>query len=165
MEEQEPQEQQPQKNPLLKYFLHGFLFSLLTLVLGFVGIFFLLALTMVGLFIGFIIGILLILLSVGVLNAILTNWLWDVQIKMGIISLLGHGFVLLLALLLVHIPAIIVAFASASHPLSWVVSIVSFVAYAFVDGYVAKNVAGMWEQEYDSGYDYEAGYKDSSGQL
>ncbi len=165
MEEQEPQEQQPQKNPLPKYFLHGFLFSLLTIILGFVGMFFLLALTIAGLFIGFIIGILLILLAVGVLNTTLTSLLWDIPIKMGIVSLLGHGFVLLLALLLVHIPAIIVTFATASHPLSWIVSIMSFVAYAFVDGYVAKNVAGMWEQEYESGYDYEAGYENSSEQL
>ncbi len=58
-------------------------------------------------------------------------------------SLLGHGFVLFFALLIAHTPSIIV---NLTVP-SLATTIVLFVVEAFVDGFVAKNVAVFWEEE------------------
>ena len=93
---------------LYKYFEHGILFSLILVGLTFVWIFALLFLVLAGFIIGLIIGVVILLLMMGWLNAFLTRWIWEIPIRMGLVSLFGHGLVLFIALLIVHIPMIIV---------------------------------------------------------
>ena len=57
-------------------------------------------------------------------------------------SLLGHGFVLFIVLLIADIPAIVISFAVPGVPTTAVL----FVAYAFIAGFTAKSVAGYWEE-------------------
>lgn len=137
------EEEQPRwKNPL-KYFLHGLAYSLLMLVLVFVWALILLILTMLGAIIGLIIGVILLFFIMGFLNSFLTLYIWSIPVKMQLTSLLGHGFLLFIALIVVNVPAMMI---NLSVP-GLATSIVLFIAYAFIDGFVSKYVALIWREE------------------
>jgi len=138
-------EKEPWWKSLVKYFLHGLAFSVIFLLLAFVWAFILAILVVTGLVIGLIIGLILLLFIIGGLNSFLTGFIWSIPIKTGWKSLLGHGFVLFIALIIVHVPAIIM---SSIVP-NLATTIVLFIVYALIDGFVAKNVATYWEEESD----------------
>ena len=129
---------------MLRYFLHGIAFSLLSTVLLFVWVLLLFFLVMIGWFIGLIIGIIALLLFMGGLNAFLSGAIWSINTRTGLLSLLGHGLVLGLLQAVVHIPAIIV---NLTVP-NLASTIAVFVAYCFIDGFIAKKVAGWWKEEF-----------------
>ena len=60
---------------LIKYFVHGIVFSLLFTVLGVAWVFGSLILVMIGSFLGLIIGLVLLILIIGFSNAVVTSWL------------------------------------------------------------------------------------------
>jgi hypothetical protein len=97
-------------------------------------------LVLVGYIIGLVIGVLVLLFIIGWLNARLTGMIWDVSMRTDWKSLLAHGLVLLSALLVAHIPAIIVNFVAPGLA----GTVVVFVVNCFIDGFVAKGVAGYW---------------------
>jgi hypothetical protein len=133
---------------LLKYFAHGLAFSLLMAVMTIIWAFMSVILIMVGAIIGLILGFILLLFIVGGLNTFLTDLIWAVPIKTKWTSLLGHGFVLLLSLVVIHLPALAANYAMPGLA----TQIVLFIVYAFVDGFVAKKIAENWEEsEEDSG--------------
>jgi len=144
---EEHKEKEPWWKSTVKYFLHGISFSLLLLVMSFVWGFLLLVLVAVGLFLGLIIGFILLLFIVGGLNSFLTDLIWDVPIKTGWKSLLTHGFVLFIALLIADIPAIIINLLIPSLA----TTVVMFIVYAFIGGFIAKNVGLYWEEEDEEG--------------
>lgn len=127
----------------LKYFLHGILFSVIFFVLAFFWALIFAVLVVLGLFIGFIIGFVVLFFIIGGLNSFLTDILWDISIKTEWKSLLGHGFVMFILLIIVGIPAVVINFVVPSVA----TTILLFFIYAFIDGFVAKNVAGWWEEE------------------
>ncbi len=124
-----------------KYFIHGFAFSVLFLGLYFVWVFLLVVFVVIGLFIGLIIGVVLLFFIIGGLNSFLTDNIWGIPIKTGWKSLLQHGFILFFLLLIVHIPAIVINI----NP-NLILTIALFIVYAFIDGSVAKYVAGWWRE-------------------
>lgn len=137
-----------------KYFLHGILFSVIYLALAFVWVFIIFGLlVVVGASIGFIFGFIQLLhacmLTIvflfisGGLNSILTVRIWGITTKTDWMSLLGHGFVLFIALIIAHIPAIVINLVAPDLT----TMIVLFIVYAFIDGFVAKNVAS-WRKEW-----------------
>jgi len=138
-------EEVTQASLLLKYFLHGISFSGLFLILGIVWAFIFVVLVVIGFFIGFIIGILLLFFIIGGLNTVLTDLIWGVPIKSDWKSLLAHGFVLFIVLLIVSIPSLIINFIVPSL----VALIFMFIIYCFIDGFIAKSVAGYWQEEYE----------------
>lgn len=88
------------KNMWIYYFLHGLSFSILYFVLG-IGWAFLLALLVIaGLFIGFIIGCVVLFFIIGWLNSFLTEVFWDIPGKTDWKNLLAHGFALFFVLLI-----------------------------------------------------------------
>ena len=103
------------------------------------------ALLLVGYMIGLVIGILVLLFIIGWLNAGLAGMIWNVSIRTDWKSLLAHGFALLLALLVAHVPTIIVN--SAVPGLAG--TVVMFVVNCFIDGFVAKGITGYWREEYE----------------
>ena len=125
-----------------KYFLHGILFSIIFLVLALVWVFIFALLVVVGLFIGFIIGFIVLFFILGGLNSILTVRIWSIPIKTEWMILLGHGFVLFIALIIAHIPATVINLVVPDLT----TTIVLFIVYAFIDGFVAKNVASWWKE-------------------
>jgi len=102
-------EKEPWWKSLVKYFLHGLAFSVIFLLLALVWAFILAILVVTGLVIGLIIGLILLLFIIGGLNSFLTDFIWSIPIKTGWKSLLGHGFVLFIALIIVHVPAIMMS--------------------------------------------------------
>jgi hypothetical protein len=126
---------------LWKYFEQGILFSLILTGLAIVWAIVLVVLLMVGFIIGLIIGFVILLFIMSWLNAGLTSWIWDIPMRTDWKSLLAHGLVLLIALIVVEIPAIIVNYAVPSV----VTMVVMFVIYCFIDGFVAKKVAEYYQ--------------------
>lgn len=142
-------ETEPRWKTPLKYFLHGILFSALFLVLGLVWAVLFVVLIAIGLFIGFIIGCLVLFFLVGGLNTFLTDAIWSIPLQSGWKSLLSHGFILFILLVIVGIPSFIVSLIEPSMT----VRVITFIVYAFIDGFVAKNVAGWWEEEGEESFD------------
>lgn len=128
---------------LAKYFIHGIAFSLLFLLLVIAWIFVLMILVGLGFIIGLIIGLGLLFLIVGFLNSIITVYLWF-DVKMSFLDLLFHGLVLFVVLLIVN--GISVTLPSLAFP-GIATTVVTFIIASFLDGFVAKEVAGRWKQE------------------
>ncbi len=125
---------------LFKYFEHGLAFSLIMLILG-IGLAFLLVfLVVTGFILGLIIGFLILLVVYAGINAFLMDRIWHVFIKTDWKSLLAHGLVLMIVLLLVSIPSLAINFLMPNV----IVYIVMLIIYCPIDGYIAKNIA----QEY-----------------
>jgi hypothetical protein len=53
----------------------------------------------------------------------------------------------MILLFIVGIPNIILIFLTLNSAYYPVIVVISFLIYAFVDGYVARTVAGWWEKE------------------
>lgn len=120
-----------------KYFLHGLIFSVLMFVIFFGWIFLLAFLILLGSIIGLIIGLAVLVYVIGWLNVKLLKYFWNFEAGSKWTELLFHGFILLMALLLVGIPQFLLVWQVPSP----VTSVVLFVVYCFVDGYVARNLA------------------------
>jgi len=91
-----------------KVFFPGILFSGLFLVLGIIWAVIFAVLIAIGLFIGFIIGIIVLFFIIGGLNVLLTSCIWNILVKSDWKSLLAHGFILFIALLIASIPSLII---------------------------------------------------------
>lgn len=127
---------------VLRYFAQGFLFSLLFTGLAIAWVFLLAFLLIIGLWIGLIIGFLILLFVIGALNAGLTRWIWHTPVRTDWKSLLVHGFILFIALIIFGIPNIIVLIAVPSLAMR----IVLFLVYCFIDGFIARVVAEHYEE-------------------
>jgi hypothetical protein len=127
---------------LAKYFAHGFLHSVLLLILELVWAVLFIGLVIFGFLIGFIIGLLVLFLIIGGLNTVLMELVWNIQLESDWKSLLKHGFILFVALLLVNVPSIIIGLARPEL----VVQVAVFLVYCFIDGYVARSIGGSYEE-------------------
>ncbi len=139
---------------LSRYFLHGFIFSLVQFSLV-IAIVLAMILSVDYSFLFSIAGILLILCFIvilfsGVLNSILANWIWNLQVKHSITSYCGQSILLYvmfpiigpfyffsLSLMILGIPVLIA--------ISSTMIIISFVVSSFVVGYIGKYIAVEFE--------------------
>jgi len=128
---------------LTKYFLHGLIFSLLLLALEIVWAFLFVFLVLIGYIVGLILGFIVLFFIIGGLNAVLTQSIWDTYIRQNWKSLLGHGIVLFIALIIAAIPSLLVRYAYSSL----IAEVFVFFVYCFVDGYIAKHVGFAFEEE------------------
>lgn len=135
-------EEETFRDSLLKYFVHGILFSLLLLGLEIVWAFILAFLAVIGFLIGLIIGLILFFILIGGLNTFLMVHVWDTSMKTDWKSLLVHGFALFIALIVAGIPRFVINFFMPSL----IAAIVMFIIYCFIDGFVAKEVGNNWEE-------------------
>ena len=126
-----------------KYFLHGFAFSILFLILGIAWVFALAVLVGLGYVIGFVIGLGLLAFIVGFLNSEITGFLWF-TVEREFWSLLFHGGVLFVALLIVN--GVFTWIPNMIFP-SVYVQIITFIIGIFVNGLVGKKVAEIWQEE------------------
>ena len=145
---------------LARFFLHGIAFSVLLASSTIVWAFVTTSLVIVGFTVGLMLGVLvslilsfvLFLFIVGGLNILLTEFVWKASIRQDWKAVLGHGLVLFIVLVLVGIPSIIIDFMVPS----WVAIVVVYIAYCFLDGFVAKEIALVWESD-GTAYDSELG--------
>ncbi len=122
---------------LLKYFIHGLAFAVLYFILAIIWAFIFAFLVIIGSFLGFIIGIVILFFFVGGLNTFLTQLIWSAHIRSDWLSLFIHGLGLFFVLLIVSLPM----FFLFGTPYGLVLSIVLFLLYALIDGFIAKNIA------------------------
>lgn len=146
---------------LFKYFLHGVFFFVLFLTLGIMWAFTFLMWIGESFFISLIIGIIILSFIVGKVNTILASSLWHIPIKSDWKNLLAHGFVLFSVLFMVNIFLYfiisIVSFmlysSSSISPIAlnitpYLVILIDFIIYCFIDGFVSKKVACLWRIRY-----------------
>ena len=125
-----------------RYFLHGIAFSFLFFVIVLFSGFITLFLVTIGSWLGFIIGIVFLLFLMGALNVGLTEAIWGTMIGTGLKNILAHGVLLFIALLLAGLPSFLVSYISPGLT----TTIILFVIYVFIDGFVARKVALVWEE-------------------
>jgi len=126
---------------LLKYFVHGIAFSVILIFLGIFWAVIFVILVAFGFIIGFIIGFIVLFYLLGGINVYLTGVIWDVQVEDDWKSLLIHGLVLFIVLIIVHIPAVILALIVPSL----FVTVPLLIVYGFIDGFVALHIAALYE--------------------
>jgi len=130
------------KNLLLRYFLHGILFSAVGLAMLIIWAFILGVLIVFGSFIGLILGLIVWLFIIGGLNVFLTSIIWSVSVRSDWKSLLVHGFVFSVVQLIAHVPA---RFVDVIVP-GLATTVVLFIIYSFIDGFLARRVARWWTE-------------------
>lgn len=128
---------------LLRYFVHGIAFSTLFFVLAIVWALALDFLTITGAIIGFIIGLVLLFLMVGFVNSLVTSYLWF-KVKFGFWDFLFHGVVLFITLFVLDVVVTVPTLVSPGIA----TTVVTYIIATFVHGFVAKKLAGWWQEEY-----------------
>jgi hypothetical protein len=151
MEEQPkgvPPEPPPETSgiPVGKYFLHGIVFAAINFVAVIFWAFFLVVLVFLGFIIGLIIGFILFFFFLGYVNAGITSWIWQIDIKTDWRSVFGHGLVLFIVLAIVNSPSLILSLLYPGIP----TAVAVFLITCFIDGYVARKIAGNWEEIYEN---------------
>ena len=128
---------------LFKYFVHGIAFSTLFFVLAIAWTLAFAFLTVIGAIIGLVIGFVLLFLVVGFANSVVTSYLWF-KVKFGFWDFLFHGFVLFVTLLvlnaIVGVPTLVLPGIATT--------VITYIITTFVEGFVAKKLAGWWQEEY-----------------
>ncbi|MDH5483120.1 MAG: hypothetical protein OEY22_09635 [Candidatus Bathyarchaeota archaeon] len=132
---------------LVKYFAHGLGFSILFGLLLFVWVAIFVVLVIGALIIGLIIGIGLLVLFVGFINSFLMSVIWGFSMKTSFWSIISHGIVLLIGLVIVGIIFIIPQLVDPSIT----TQILMLVVGSIPRGFVAKKIGEMWEGEERSG--------------
>ena len=132
--------QKPQENALVKYFLHGLVFSIFMMVFVVVWTVLLIFLVIVGMFIGLCFGCCLLFVGIGAMNSYLAEYFWSIITNREWKSLAGHGGVLFIALIFAHIPMFLIEL-TAGPAAFYLMIILSLIVNSFIDGYVGKKVA------------------------
>jgi len=139
-----------------KYFVHGAAYSLLVMVLAIVWAFvavimLILGATMgvLGFFVGFVASFAILFIALGWLNAQISQYIWKIQVKQKWLSLLGHGLLLFIVIAIAGIPSMIIGAMMWSADLFTYVmfTIVNFLIYSLVDGYISKRVAEVFPDD------------------
>lgn len=126
----------------VRYFIQGLTFSILLLVFSVAWSIFAQALTSDIFIVGTVIFFAAFFILAGFLNVLITKLLWF-KMKFRPLDLLFHGLVLLVALYIVNI--VIVGVPNAISP-SVATILVTYFIVAFVNGFIAKRIAGYWTQ-------------------
>ena len=131
-----------------RYFLHGIFYSILMSIMLLAWVYLFAILTAFGFIIGLVIGFVLLFVIMGAINAFVTENVWDVKIQASFGTDLAHGFVLFLALLVVSFPVSIVFsyLVPTTDMNSFIIKyVIQLIILAFLDGYVAKNIAESFQ--------------------
>jgi hypothetical protein len=131
-----------------RYFAHGLFFSILMGIVLLVWAFILGFLVVFGFILGLIVGLGLLFVFMGAINAFVTENVWNVRMQTSFGTDLVHGFVLFLVLVIVTFPVSTVLtylFPAADITTAAAKFILQLIILAFIDGYVAKGIAGTFE--------------------
>ena len=133
-------------NKIGRYLIHGFVFSILMVVADIVLAMILAMLVIFASFFGLIIWFALVFFTWGWVNGILCRWLWDFDVKQHWTSLIGHGFVLFLILLIVGLPvtALLQFLTAGISPGIYIP--IRIALLSIFDGIIGKAIGGMFEE-------------------
>jgi len=139
--------EQKVENEIPRLFAHGFIYSLLALVIYFIFIMMLVIFASIGGFIGIIIAFLVLVEMIGGVNIALADALWQIKCRSGQSNLLGHGALLFFFLLITGLMAL---------PLTIILEMMGFALYiigqllylllfSLIDGFACRFVALQFE--------------------
>ncbi|MCX6651333.1 MAG: hypothetical protein NT131_06735 [Methanomassiliicoccales archaeon] len=135
---------------MLKYCLHGLGLDVIMFGVTMGWAFLLGLLVSIGWLIGLIIGLAVLIFLFGYINTYVAERVWDISLEIDLGSVFFHGLKLFVFLIIVSIPSLIVAYIVPS----WITSVLIFVIYVPIDGYVGMNVAQDYETDYEEPSDY-----------
>jgi predicted Zn finger-like uncharacterized protein len=139
-----------------KYFVHGAAYSLLVLVLVTIWLFVVIIMIVIGsimgilgLLLGFGASLAILFMGLGWLNAQISQYIWKNQVKQRWLSLLGHGLLLFIVIFIAGIPSMIIDLMLWSADLFTYTTftIVNFLIYSLIDGYICKRVAEVFPDD------------------
>lgn len=128
---------------LVKYFIHGFGFSILLFVLTIGWALILVLLIASGFIIGLIIGLGLLFLVVGYVNSFIADLMWF-PVKTSFLGALGHGFALFVVLAIIGV--VFKWIPNMAFP-GIPTQIITFIVQTFLNGLAGKTIAGGWKEE------------------
>lgn len=128
---------------LLRYFLHGLIYTVLGVGLSIILAVMTALLTVCGWIFGLIIALAIIVLAIGGLNSFVNNLVWKEEMDTSLTQMFIHGLFLLLMLVVVSIPQLVL---NAVVP-SLVLTVVLFIAYLPINGFVAHWVAQYFRRK------------------
>jgi hypothetical protein len=134
-----------------KYFVHGVSFQIIMLFLTIGWSFVFVFLVAIGYILGLIAGIVLLLLIMGGLNSFLAGLIWNFRLKTGWKDVTLHGMLLIAGLLIINAIVVTAPFSIVDSALNGSflnigMRITTFIIAAFMDGFIAKNTAGLWKE-------------------
>lgn len=95
----------------------------------------------IGSILGLIVGFGVLGLGLGYINSYLAEAVWEIRTDDGLVSRLFHGILLLLFLGIANIPFIAVTYLFPH----WFISLILFIIYVPIHGYVGIRVAELFE--------------------
>ncbi len=128
---------------LAKYWGHGFLYQLFNTFALIPILLALVLLTLVISIIGLIIGLVLMFLVIGWINKMLSGFIWKIECRGAVTSLIGHGLAVFLALLLISFPMLFLGIFTGYNLILYYV--IQYALIPLVQGYIAKAVAKYFE--------------------
>lgn len=131
-----------------KYLIHGFVFSIMMLGAEVVLASTLPMLIIFASFLGICIWLGLVFLSWGCINGMLCHWLWRFRAKQHWASLIGHGFVMFLVLLIVELPITALLQLAMANISPGIFVSVQIASLSIIDGIIGKAVGGMFKNSY-----------------
>jgi len=120
---------------------HGIGLSILMLFLIIGWAVLLMILVAIGSILGLLIGLALLALALGFINSFLAEAVWDMDTDSALIPKFFHGVLLFVILLLVNLPWIAITY----YLPHWSITMVLFIIYVPIHGYVGVRVAGVFE--------------------
>ena len=128
---------------LLRYFTHGFLFSLIIGNLAPILVIVFFPLAVLFFLLGLIILVFALVVFIGWTNVKLADYLWNIKCSGSIKSYLGHGVMLIITLILFYIPlgAWELVFLSDYPSLALASRLIAIVLYSIIDGFLARLIA------------------------
>jgi len=149
MESYMPLNKREQKvdNEIPRLMAHGFIFSLLALVIYFIFVMMLIVFASVGGFIGIIVAFVVLVEMIGGVNKALAEALWQIQCRPGQGNLLGHGSLLFFFLLitgLMGLPLTIIL-TMMGYTLYIIGQVLYLLLFSLIDGFVCRLVALQFE--------------------
>lgn len=125
------------------YFIHGLLWWLFNVVGLFVFPFLTLFLIAIGSLIGLIIGFAVMFLVIGYVNTVIADMLWFEMQDQSLLSLLGHGFLMAITVLVVGGLTVMLPIYLANNNIF--VILVTFTWGCYINGHLGKRIAGIWK--------------------
>jgi hypothetical protein len=126
-----------------RYFLHGLVYSLLSIVLSFMWGFVAVFLILTGFFIGLAIALFLLVLIAGAVNTFVSELVWKFSMNDSIVGIFTHGAALGIIFVLISLVTIIPIMLIVGNPFYL---ILLEIGMCFVRGFIGEKVAEHWTE-------------------
>jgi hypothetical protein len=131
-----------------KYLIHGFVLSVLMLSADIVLAVMLPMLVIFASYLGLLIWFGLVMLAWGWINGILCGWLWRFRVNQHWTSLIGHGFVIYLVLLIVGLPIAALLQLALGDISQGIFIPIQLASLSIIDGIIGEAIGRRFKESY-----------------